>query len=98
MLRITLLYMNLEVVRLRLDGRLVGTCVTNLKEEFLNYRDEKNKTVILDFSGVSYIDSSGIRMLESINDEKLQIVNCPMFIEKLLENLISAKKERRDEK
>ncbi len=92
MLRITLTYLDLETTRLRLDGKLVGTCVSTLKDECLIHKDKKNKTVILDFAGVSYIDPNGVRMLESINDEKLRIVNCPMFIEKLLENLISVKK------
>ena len=88
MLRITLIYKDKQAVTLRLDGKFVGTSVSTLKKECLTYKDKKNKTVILDFSGVSYIDPNGIRILESINDEKLQIVNCPMFIEKLLENLI----------
>ena len=92
MLRITLIYQDEEAVTLRLDGKLVGTCVSTLKEECSTYKDKKNKTVILDFSGVSYIDPNGVRTLESINGEKLQIVNCPMFVEKLLENLISVKK------
>lgn len=91
MLRITLTYQDKEAVTLRLDGKFVGACVSTLKKECLTYQDKKNKTVILDFSGVSYIDSNGVRILESINDEKLQIVNCPMFIEKLLENLIRDK-------
>ena len=98
MLRITLLYMDSEKVRLKLDGRLAGLNVASLKHELLNYMDGKHKTVILDFSGVSYIDTSGRSMLESINDGKLKIVNCSMFIEKFLENLISATRENQDEK
>jgi len=31
-------------------------------------------------------------MLESIKDEKLQIINCPLFIEALLQDLISEEK------
>ncbi|MEQ9617698.1 MAG: STAS domain-containing protein [Deltaproteobacteria bacterium] len=92
MLRITLIFQDAEAVTLRLDGKLIGTCVSTLKKECLNYKDKKNKTVILDFSGLSFIDRDGVTMLESINDEKLQIVNCPIFIEKLLENLISVMK------
>lgn len=92
MLRITLIHQDKETVTLGLDGNLVGASVSTLKNECLDYRDKNNMTVILDFSGVFYIDPNGVRILESINDEKLRIVNCPMFIEKLLENLPSMKK------
>ncbi len=92
MLRITLIYQDNETVTLGLDGNLVGAFVSTLKNECLNYKDKKNMTVILDFSGVYYIDPNGVKILESINDEKLRIVNCPIFIEKLLENLTSIKK------
>ncbi len=91
MLRISLIYEDKEAVTLRLDGDLVGTCASTLKKEFLTHKDKENKTVILDFSGVSYIDDNGVRILESITDKKLQIVNCPMFIEMLLKNLIRGK-------
>lgn len=88
MLRITLMSLSLESVILKLDGKLVGTCVSTLREECLSYKNKDNRTVILDFSGVSFIDPEGVKMLESIKDERLHFVNCPMFIKKLLEHLI----------
>ena len=92
MLRITLIHQDNETVTLGLDGNLVGAFVSTLRNECLDYKNKKNMTVILDFSEVYYIDPNGVRILESIYDEKLRIVNCPMFIEKLLENLLSMKK------
>lgn len=91
MLKITLTYQDDKTVTLRLDGNLVDPFVSTLKKECLIYKDKKNKTVKLDFSGVFYIDPNGVRILESMYDEKLQIVNCPIFIERVLENLISVK-------
>jgi anti-anti-sigma regulatory factor len=63
--------------------------VAFFKEECVRYTKNKEKTVLLDVSGVSYIDTNGVKMLESIKDENLQIINCPMFIEALLKDLIS---------
>lgn len=78
-----------ETIKLKVDGKLVGTCISLLKEECMKYTKNKQKTVLLDVSGVSYIDTNGVKMLESIKDENLQIINCPMFIEALLKDLIS---------
>ncbi len=92
MLRITEMFEDVKTITLKLDGKLVGTCISHLEEQCLNYKAKKNKTVLLDFSGVSYIETDGVRMLESIQDEKFQIVNCPLFIEALLQDLISEEK------
>ncbi|MER3446680.1 MAG: hypothetical protein C4291_07450 [Candidatus Dadabacteria bacterium] len=57
-----------------MDGKLVDSWVPDLGKLCLHYRDEKNKTVVLDFSGVTFIDDRGVRMLENIKDEK--IISC----------------------
>jgi anti-anti-sigma regulatory factor len=59
----------------------------------LHYKDEKNKTVVLDFSGVTFIDNEGVRMLENIKDEKIKIINCSLFIQKLLHKLATNNKD-----
>jgi anti-anti-sigma regulatory factor len=73
-----------KTVTLRLDGRLIDAWVSDLEKLCLHYKDEKNKTVVLDFSGVTFIDNKGVRMLENIKDEKISIVNCFLFIKALL--------------
>ncbi len=92
MLRITEITKDDKTVSFRLDGKVVGTCVSDLKKLCLHYRDEKNKTVVLDFSGVTFIDNKGVRMLEKIKDERIQIINCSLFIRSLLSNLITGNK------
>ncbi len=92
MLRITEITEDDKTVRLRLDGKVVGTCVSDLKKLCLHYRDEKNKTVVLDFSGVTFIDSKGVRMLKKIKNKRIRIINCSLFIEALLSNLINNNK------
>ena len=92
MLRITEMFEDEKTIKLKVDGRLVGTCISLLKQECLKNAKNKQKTVLLDLSGVSYIDSNGVKMLESIKDDNLRIINCPMFIEALLKDLISINK------
>ena len=92
MLRITEMFEDEKTIKLKVDGRLVGPCISLLKQECLKNEKNKQKTVLLDLSGVSYIDSNGVKMLESIKDKNLQIINCPMFIEALLKDLISINK------
>ena len=77
-----------KTVTLRLDGKLVHAWVPNLEMLCLHYKDEKNKTVVLDFSGVTFIDNEGVKMLENIKDEKIKIINCSLFIQKLLHKLL----------
>ncbi len=92
MLRITEISKDEKAVNLRLDGKLVGTWVSDLERQCLYYRDEENKTVVIDFSGVTFIDNKSVRMLEKIKDERIKIVNCSLFIEALLRNLINSNK------
>jgi anti-anti-sigma regulatory factor len=89
MLRITEIYEGDKTVTLRLDGKVVGTRVSELEELCLHHRDEKNKIVVLDFGGVSFIDSSAVRMLGKIKDERIKITNCSPFIRSLLRDLIT---------
>ena len=84
MLRITEISQDEKTVKLRLDGRLVEAWVSDLEEMCIHYRDEESKTVVLDLSGVTFIDNRGVRMLEKIKDGRLKIVNCSLFIEALL--------------
>jgi anti-anti-sigma regulatory factor len=88
MLRITEVSKDDEAITLRLEGKLVGTWIPELEKICLHHRDEKNRSMVLDFSGVTFIDKKGVRMLESIKDERVEIINCAPFIGSLLCNLI----------
>ena len=92
MFKITEMFEDEKTIILKVDGKLVGAGISLLKEECMKYKDNRQKTILLDLSGVSYTDTNGVKMLESIKDENLQIINCPMFIEALLKDLISINK------
>ena len=88
MFRITEIPKDEETVTLRLEGKVIDMWIPELKRICLYNRKEKNKRVVLDFSGVTFIDDNGVRMLESIKDERVEIINCAPFIGSLLRNLI----------
>lgn len=95
MLRITETSEDEKTVTLRLDGKMAGTLVADLEQLCLRHRDEKGKAVVLDFSGVTFIDNKGLRMLKKIKDNRIMIVNYSLFIETLLDlhKLISSNRE-----
>jgi len=94
-LRITETYKDEKTVTLKLDGKMIGELVSDLEKLCLHHRDEKGKTVILDFSGVTFIDSYGLSMLKKIKDNGVTMVNYSLFIETLFDvnKLIKSNKE-----
>lgn len=74
MFRITEIYEDKKIVKIRLDGKIIDPCISDLEILCFHYRNKKNKTIILDFSGVTFINSEGICMLEKIKDERVKIV------------------------
>ena len=83
MLRIDRAYENLFIVKLKLEGTLVGEWVSLMEEKILECL-ENNKKVLLDFSELRFVDEHGMEMLRRLPPEKIAITNCPRFIEELL--------------
>ena len=95
MLKITETSEDEDTVTLKLDGKMVGSSVSDLEELCLRHRNEKGKTVVLDFSGVTFIDNKGLTMLKKIKDNRVIMANYSLFIETLLDvnKLISSNRE-----
>ncbi len=85
MLRITETSEDEKTVTLKLDGKMVGASASDLEELCLHHRDKRGKTVVLDFSGVAFIDNYGLKVLKKIKDSRVSIVNYSLFIETLLD-------------
>jgi anti-anti-sigma regulatory factor len=81
-----------QVITLKLEGKLVGTWIPELERICLYNRDEKKKTIVLDFSGVTFIHKEGVRTLERIIDERVHVINCSPFIESLFHKSITSRK------
>ena len=84
MLRITETSVDEKTVTLRLDGKVISATLSDLEKLCLHFRDRENKTVLLDFSGVTFMNNAGVKMLKRIKDERIKIVKASLFIETLL--------------
>ena len=83
MLRISKLCENPSGLRLKLEGRIVSEWVSILEEQILECL-KKNQKVLLDFSELRFVDKDGVEMLRRMPSEKIEIINCPGFIEEFL--------------
>ena len=88
MLKITETSKEEKTVTLRLDGKISDDWIRELERVCLHYRDEENKIVVLDFSGVTFIDDNGVRMMKKIKNDQIRIINCSLFIRSCLPNLV----------
>jgi anti-anti-sigma regulatory factor len=72
-----------STVRVKVEGQIIKNWGSVLKGECQELaRQERN--VILDLSGVTYVDSQGLDVLGQLESEGLRIVNIPRLIEDLL--------------
>jgi len=82
-LRISKLCENPSGLRLKLEGRIVSEWVSILEEQILECL-KKTQKVLLDFSELRFVDKDGVEMLRRMPSEKIEIINCPGFIEEFL--------------
>ena len=84
MLRITENTENGTTVRIRLDGTVTSASYSELEEVCLRHREAPEKTILVDMSGVMFMDNEVASKLASLRSEQLIIINCSPFIETLL--------------
>lgn len=84
MLRITHASEGPSEITLKLEGRVVSDWVPLLRQECLRILNERKK-VWLDFSGVTFVDDQGVKMLKGIAGERVRLMNCSPLIEELLQ-------------
>jgi anti-anti-sigma regulatory factor len=78
-----------NTINLRMDGKLVEEWLSEFEKLYLKIKNENYKRIIIDLSGVSFIDDNGIDFIEKIKDERIDIINCSPFIESLLGDLVN---------
>ena len=79
MLRITETDVTVDGTKLRLDGKLVGPWVRELRlvcEPML----AKGEQIQVDCGGISSIDSEGIALMRTLQAKFVTLVNCSPFI------------------
>src|SRR5258708_37058832 len=83
MLRITETDVTVDGTKLRLDGKLVGPWVREMRlvcDPIL----AKGQQIQIDCSGVSSLDSDGIALLQRLQGEGVTLFNCSLFIKMCL--------------
>ena len=75
---------------IKVEGRLDASFSSQLEDEIGNVLEQKTKSIILDFSEVTYLSSSGLRVLLSINkategDGGLVLINLRDIVKKVIE-------------
>jgi anti-anti-sigma regulatory factor len=78
-----------NTINLRMDGKLVEEWLSEFEKLYLKIKKNKDKRIIIDLSGVSFIDDNGIDFMEKIMDPRIDIINCSPFIESLLGDLVN---------
>ena len=87
MLKITESIEDENTVKVSLDGRITNASFENLIDVYSRFRDGGNKSVVLDFSGVTYIDEDAATRVAKLRGDGVRIVNCSLFIETLLRSV-----------
>lgn len=87
MLRITEHLENGKVVRLRLDGTVSLQSFDELRAACIRHMEETRKMIILDMSGVDFMNDEAASRLAKLQSESIRVINCSPFIATLLETV-----------
>ena len=83
MLRITTIDEVGQIVRLKVEGRLVGAWVTELNHACAVVL-ARQKSIDLDLSDVNFIDRQGIALLKRLAGERVHIIKTRRLVHALL--------------
>jgi ABC-type transporter Mla MlaB component len=84
MLRISNLGSEEKVMRLRLDGRLSGPWVEELRR-MCEAALKEEQTLIVDCEGLFFADAEGAALMRTLRDQGAALVNCSAFLKLQLE-------------
>ncbi|MEO8326484.1 MAG: STAS domain-containing protein [Nitrospirota bacterium] len=85
MLRITAIEEVSQIVRLKVEGRVVGEWVPELDRTCTMLLAQK-KNIVLDFSGVRFLDRRGIDAVKEMLGKRVKIIGARLWVQALLES------------
>ena len=80
MLRITVVDSSNSIVRLRVEGRLTGKSVHEMRQACDLHALGEGMQLILDLADVSFADSQGINVLKNLKRQNVTLLNLVPFI------------------
>ncbi len=92
MLRITVRSES-ETMRLVVEGKLTGACVGELeKTSQAAISNKDKKTILVDLSGVAFVDALGEELLRRMHDQRIRLVATGKMLKSLIEEIESTAK------
>ncbi len=89
MLRITVTQSTPSSEQLRLEGRITGSSVRELRRLCEAALDRAGDTrLTLDLAGVSFIDNTGIDLFRSLGCRGVEVTRCSAFLAELLKEVL----------
>jgi len=83
MVRITLISTEPAKTIMKLEGRIVSEWIKVVESEGQNMLAQ-GQPISLDLSGVSFVAPEGVHMIRRLLRKGCALVNCPLFIQKVL--------------
>jgi len=83
MIKMTISGEDKQFLTLKIEGKIVGLWVEELRKECEKCLKRKNQ-LILDLSDVDYIDEKGVKILRGILGPRVQAIGLSFFLEGLL--------------
>jgi anti-anti-sigma regulatory factor len=87
MLRISESFENYDTLRLRLEGTLLPESYEAFAEIFATQQRAGRKTIIVDLTGITFMNDDSARKIAALQSEQVRVINCSPFIETLLSTL-----------
>ena len=87
MLRITVVESSSESARLRVEGRLVGRWVEELRRSYEVHALNAGIRLTLDLGDVSFVDDAGIELLKQLHSCRVTFVSPSPFVAEQLKNM-----------
>jgi anti-anti-sigma regulatory factor len=83
MLRLTRTSKPPHEVILLLEGQIVAQWVRLLEDECRELLSA-DRQILLDLSGVTYLDRQAARLLRELSDRSVRLINCPPLVDELV--------------
>ncbi|MFQ5675721.1 MAG: hypothetical protein ACE5G1_07485 [bacterium] len=74
---------NSKLPILVLEGKLIGKGNNELKKMCQQYAEE-GKRFTVDLANIRFFDIHGIRFLQELISDHVQLINCPFYISKMI--------------
>lgn len=88
MLRLTRTSKPPHEVILLLEGQIVAQWVRLLEDECRELLSA-DRQILLDLSGVTYLDRQAARLLRELSDRSVRLINCPPLVDELVREDVS---------